>query len=235
MMNNNEIYIWDIKWVDYLDKKATFYTLLSTKEKRRVASYQFEKHRSQFIVTRAILRILISHLLNQGPKEIEFEYTSLGKPMLVNHPYLKFSVSHARHKALYAFGLSYDVGVDVEYQKHLPYHNLVKRYFSIKENQVFNGLPRQAKQEAFFKGWVQKEAIIKATGLGFTLPVNQIEVEFDQHFPGVVSFPSQINSHVNWHLHEVKTDCAYKAVVALSTPCIAIHYQHFTHIPVFTL
>jgi 4'-phosphopantetheinyl transferase len=227
-MKDNEMYVWNIDWRNYIEKKPIFYSLLTLEEKSRAEHYKLDITQNQFIMTRAILRLLISDLINQNPEIIQFEYTDLGKPKLIGTSSLYFNVSHSQYRSLYAFCKYPDIGVDIEYQKDLDFKSIAKRYFSLQENQILNTLmTEEEKKQAFFKGWVQKESIVKAQGLGLTLPLNQIEVELGTNFPGIVKLPSILHNMLKWHLHEIKINKNFKAVVVVRAPCASMHLNIF--------
>ncbi|MFM8274962.1 MAG: 4'-phosphopantetheinyl transferase family protein, partial [Gemmata sp.] len=57
------------------------------------------------------------------------------------------------------------VGVDVERVRYLAdADGLVARYFSPAEGAAYRALPECNRQAAFFRGWTNKEAVIKAAG-----------------------------------------------------------------------
>lgn len=233
-MRNNEIFVWNINWIDYLNQKDIFYPLLSCQEKARVKRYRFERHQNQFIITRAILRILIGELLQQDPNNLIFEYTDLGQPRLACSEELYFSVSYSQHKVLYAFCKHPNIGIDIEYQRDLNIDWIAARYFSNKENQALKLLNPLQKQAAFFRGWTQKEAITKALGLGLNFPFDQIEVALTCDFPRIITLPLQLHHSDYWYFNAIKTNENFKAVVAARTVHIALCCTQFTQINIPT-
>jgi 4'-phosphopantetheinyl transferase len=67
--------------------------------------------------------------------------------------------------------------VDIEHIRDTPeMEQIVERFFSIKENEVFRSLPESRKREAFFNGWTCKEAFVKALGDGLSRPLDEFDV-----------------------------------------------------------
>ncbi|PYT96189.1 MAG: phosphopantetheine-protein transferase, partial [Acidobacteria bacterium] len=94
-----------------------FQSTLAVDERARADRYFFPVDRTRFVITRGVLRELLSRYLGCAPREIQFEYTLLGKPFLRSefvHQPIRFNVSHSHGLALFAFGLGRDLGVDVE-------------------------------------------------------------------------------------------------------------------------
>jgi 4'-phosphopantetheinyl transferase len=69
------------------------------------------------------------------------------------------------------------VGIDLEHVRPMPdAEHLVTRFFSAREQRIFQALPETQKQEAFFNCWTRKEAFLKATGKGLTRPLDTFDV-----------------------------------------------------------
>ena len=87
------------------------------------------------------------------------------------------------------------VGVDVEFIT--PYsQSVARKVFTTVEQ---NWLSCQATDEAFFRLWTGKEAIMKALGLGFHLPPESFEICPDDGMANIVGGQS-------WYLHWLALD-----------------------------
>src|ERR1700689_1397593 len=53
---------------------------MSDDEKERAARFRFEKHRTEFVLTRGWLRMLLGQYLGVAPAELVFVYSPHGKP-----------------------------------------------------------------------------------------------------------------------------------------------------------
>ena len=94
--------------------------------------------------------------------------TDFIKPCLAKENGLCFNLSHSGDYALYAFTQGYDVGIDVEYiNETLELEDMATSVFSIEELSRWRPLPLNKKTHTFFKSWVSKEAILKASGKGW--------------------------------------------------------------------
>ncbi len=144
--------------------------MLAADEIGRAAQYRFGRDRAQFIVTRALLRILLGRYLDTAPSQISLTYGPSGKPELVTsaHPLrLRFNVSRSNDVALYAFALDRQVGIDVErIRSDVAVETVAEHFFSPSEVATLRRLPSSLQAQAFFDGWTRKEAYVKATGRG---------------------------------------------------------------------
>ncbi|MBD1914195.1 MULTISPECIES: 4'-phosphopantetheinyl transferase superfamily protein [unclassified Leptolyngbya] len=150
---------------------------LSADELQRAARFRFERDRDRFITGRGFLRQILGAYLNRPPESLQFDYGKYGKPSLVNASGIQFNLTHSEDWALYAIALI-PVGIDLEAMRPVPQmESIVQRYFSPQEQKTFSALPERDQALAFFRAWTCKEAYLKATGHGLTLPLNQIDVE----------------------------------------------------------
>jgi 4'-phosphopantetheinyl transferase len=90
---------------------------------------------------------------------------------------LHFNLTHSHNVALFAFTLSGEVGIDVEYIR--PSHremDLAERFFSPQEVAALRAFPESSQREMFFRCWTRKEAYIKARGAGLSISLASFTV-----------------------------------------------------------
>ncbi|HRD69452.1 MAG TPA: 4'-phosphopantetheinyl transferase superfamily protein [Legionella sp.] len=150
--------------------------LLNTDERARGDRFYFQKHKRRFTTARATLRIILARYLNTAPERLEFTYNSKGKPFVVNSQKLQFNISHTGDLALLAIGKEYPMGVDIELYSARSYEGIAKTLFSEQELHDFIKAPSSLKPALFFHVWAQKEAFIKASGLGLSYPTKEFNV-----------------------------------------------------------
>nr|WP_241480417.1 4'-phosphopantetheinyl transferase superfamily protein [Legionella norrlandica] len=68
------------------------------------------------------------------------------------------------------------MGVDIEQYSPRPYEGIAKNLFSEQEYQDLKKAPQSLKPALFFHVWAQKEAFIKASGLGLSYPTKEFNV-----------------------------------------------------------
>lgn len=149
---------------------------LNQEETERADRFHFAKHQRRFTLARAGLRSLLATYLQENPQALEFRYGLNGKPEVINQHGLQFNLSHSEDLALLAIGQSYPLGVDLEFFSARPYLGIASHVFSQQEQDILAALPPALQPLAFFNGWAQKEALMKACGLGLQYPTKSIDL-----------------------------------------------------------
>ena len=91
-----------------------------------------------------------------------FEYGEHGKPSLVGRSDIHFSLSHCREAAICVLS-NRPVGVDVESIHR--YNERLARY-TMNDEEMAEILAAESPDLAFTRLWTQKEAVVKAQGVG---------------------------------------------------------------------
>jgi 4'-phosphopantetheinyl transferase len=195
------------------------YEFLSKDEKERADRLKVELKKKQFIISRSVLRKIISTSLNKSHDEIAFHYTDKNKPFIkdkINNKKLEFNVSHSEQCILIAVTLDNSVGVDVEkINANIDFESLSARFFSKKENQYLSNLEDSKKLNAFYNIWTRKEAFIKATGKGIAYGLDNFSVCSDNEFTSKIDIAHKEVLEENWFSFELMSIEQYKT--ALST------------------
>jgi 4'-phosphopantetheinyl transferase len=159
---------------------SAYYGLLSGEEQERALRFRVESSRNDFVLTRGTLRVLLAQYLDMSPQKVRFRYEEHGKPILEGQSDLCFNVSHTGGLALLAFVRQRALGVDVEnLGREVEVERLAERFFSENERQALRHLRGRELHVAFFRCWTRKEAYIKATGNGLSLPLHQFDVSVE--------------------------------------------------------
>jgi 4'-phosphopantetheinyl transferase len=178
MLLDTDIHVWTVDLNLNPQQVGEFDRFLTTQERQRAAKFINPLHGNRWTVARGYLRQILSKYLDLTPAEIVFSYGQQGKPAVEDNS-LQFNLSHSGDRAVYAISAKYPVGIDLEFIHTLPATDLVDRFFSATEQQIFHRLPANLQQAAFFHAWTQKEAYLKACGTGLSTPLDQIEVSID--------------------------------------------------------
>ena len=157
---------------EFISAKA----LLNDEELSRAKRYHFARHQRRFTIARAMMRLIIARYLKVSPTALSFTYNKYGKPQLANSPILQFNLSHSGDLALLAIGNEYPLGIDLELFSGRPYEGIGKHLFSHSEIKALEDASVKMKPLIFFHIWSQKEAFIKACGLGLSYPTQQFDV-----------------------------------------------------------
>lgn len=151
-------------------------SIMDQAEINRADRFYFAKHQRRFLAARTTLRLILAYYANIPASNLVFTYNQYGKPALQDVSFIQFNLSHSADLALLAVGMDVPLGIDLEFFSARPYQGISEQLFSPQENKGFNHLPQALKPLCFFHIWAQKEAFIKACGLGLHYPVQQITV-----------------------------------------------------------
>jgi 4'-phosphopantetheinyl transferase len=198
--------------------EARCYELLSTDEQERAARYRIERPRNDFIETRCTLRVLLARYLGTTPRDLTFEYSEYGKPLLNGACDVRFNVSHTDGLALMAFVKKREIGIDVEKIRPGPdARKLAERFFSVEERRSLENLSGTELQAAFFRCWTRKEAYIKAKGEGLSLPLHQFDVSVAADEPQALLATRPDPSEADrWSVCDLPTSPGYAAALAVA-------------------
>ncbi|MBT8339103.1 MAG: 4'-phosphopantetheinyl transferase superfamily protein [Desulfatitalea sp.] len=220
----NEIHLWfaflnEIKNSSLLSSYAE---LLSEEEKNQWQRFHFDKHRHQYLVTRALVRTTLSRYADVAPTQWRFSKNRYGRPDIMpmpGIPPLRFNLSHTEGMVALAIVLTQDIGVDVENNQREPIPvQLIDRYFSPQEVVDFKALPKSRWRDRFFDYWTLKESFIKARGMGLSLALDQFTfyILSEQQPIGFSVCPEQKVDPVDWQFWLLTPSTQHTAAVAIN-------------------
>lgn len=156
---------------------------LHQQELERAAAFRFAVHRDRFVRGRAMVRKRLAEHFGTAPDSFVFETGERGKPFLPGGE-LHFNLSHSEDRAVLAVSRLPSIGIDIEkFDREVDIDGLGRRCFRDSEFARIALLQGEERRRAFFWTWTAKEARMKATGEGFGLPPQQIEIRFDGEHP----------------------------------------------------
>jgi 4'-phosphopantetheinyl transferase len=191
-------------------------SLLTPDERDRAARYRAGTVREQFILGRGVLRQLLAGCLGCSPHAVPITYILNGKPVLVGSP-LHFNVSHTNGLAVIAIAHQ-RIGVDVERSRIIPdADGLVGRFFSRAEQEAYRRVPADRRSAAFFRGWVCKEAVIKAAGASVQY-LDAFDVELDPvRPPAVLAVRHHALASNGWTVADWEPASGFVAAIAVES------------------
>ena len=146
---------------------------LDPAERARAARFARPGLAARYIAARGRMREILGRWTGTAPRALRFAEGAHGKPALPGGPH--FNLSHSGDLAALAVCASHEVGVDIETRR--PVESAVaERFFSPAERAALSALPAAAWEAGFFNAWTRKEAVIKALGLGLSLPLDCFDV-----------------------------------------------------------
>jgi 4'-phosphopantetheinyl transferase len=212
---DNEVHVWRADLTDATQAEKNWRTLLSVDESERSLRFRFAKDRQNFIAVRALLRRLLASYLDRAPEKLVFVYSPAGKPALYESE-IRFNLSHSGEVALLAFARNREVGIDLELvRRNVEVESIAHRFFSPHEQQELAAIDGDERFQAFFRGWTRKEAYLKATGAGLTLPLSNFDVSLSAGNPDCLLNPKQGQPQAipSWRLCDLTTSGGYVAAL----------------------
>jgi 4'-phosphopantetheinyl transferase len=174
---------------DYL--LSEYRQLLSQDERRREERFYFARDRRRFVVSRALLRTVLSRYAPTPPRDWRFATNRYGRPRIVNHgereQAIGFNLSHTSEVVLLAVSRIAALGVDVEFVRAtVAVCEMANRFFATPERAALRALRPEAQTDRFFEYWTLKESYIKARGMGLSIPLDSFA--FDLEKTGHIEF-----------------------------------------------
>ena len=227
-LSKEHIHVFLLNLNNYDD--ITLYDYLSEDEKERADKLKVKQKRKQFIVSRSVLRKLISNCIDKNYDEIKFYYAEHDKPFIKekhNNKTIKFNISHSEDYILIALTLENRVGIDIEkINKKIDAESLSKRFFSQNEYEYLKSIEINKKLDAFYTIWTKKEAFIKATGKGVAFGLDKFSVTSDKQIISKIDIGNEINSIEEWFCFELMPVDEYKTALVTDVKDVElIFYQ----------
>src|SRR6266852_4786418 len=114
-----EIHLW-LVFYDEIEERLhpAYRELLNAAEKEQEQRFYFERDRRRYLITRALVRTVLSRYVPIAPKEWSFSANAYGRPEVVNaqarDEYLSFNISHTHSLIVLGVSARRALGVDVE-------------------------------------------------------------------------------------------------------------------------
>lgn len=209
---------------------------LSAEERARAAAFHFVRDREHYVAARGTLRELLGGYLGCAPASVRFANGAQGKPRLADPsardadedsaPDVRFNVSHSHGRALIAVTRGVEIGVDLEQIRvSVDAEGIVASHFSPAERAAWAALPQAVRHEAFFHGWVRKEAYVKARGEGFSRAPSLYTVELASGAAGALLADEQeLAAPLAWTVRAIRAPVGFTAALAYAGPLRSVRW-----------
>ncbi|HEY6924790.1 MAG TPA: 4'-phosphopantetheinyl transferase superfamily protein [Steroidobacteraceae bacterium] len=157
-------------------------SLLSESERQQELRFHFARDRRRYLVTRALVRTVLSRYADIAPREWTFAVNDYGRPRIANTAAaageVAFNVSHTDGLIILAVARGHEIGVDVENTSvRAACIDIADRFFAPAEVSALHALPEARQQDRFFEYWTLKESYIKARSMGLSIPLDHFSFD----------------------------------------------------------
>lgn len=221
-IEETQIHLWQLEQADFdlSELESRCLPWLSEQQLTRYRRLQFERHRKQLLLGRALIRVVLSNYDGAiAPADWRFTQNEYGKPAISaqqNGASLYFNLSHSADRAVLAVARFPDIGIDIEYsRKPRRVGAIAQRYFAAQELAELLALPEQQQLERFYDLWTLKEAYIKACGMGLAIPLQHFSYSFLGDDGLGIAFDAQRDDEAGpWQLWQFDAGTDYKLAMA---------------------
>ena len=184
-ITQTEIHLWLAFYHEITDERllSDYRALLNHDEKEQQSRFYFARDRLRYLVTRALVRTVLSRYALIDPREWVFSTNAYGRPEIANaqvrEEYLSFNISHTHSLIILGVTRRRALGVDVENCRTREGSiDIADRFFAPTEVTALAGVPPHQQQYRFFEYWTFKESYIKARGMGLSLPLDKFSFHY---------------------------------------------------------
>ena len=184
-LTSADIHIWLASYDEIVDERlhASYRRLLNLAEKEQEPRFYFARDRRRYLVTRALVRTVLSRYMAVDPEDWIFSTNAYGRPEIANPQVIdagfSFNISHTHSLIVLGVTKHRALGVDVEnVLAREAAIEVANRYFAPPEVAALHAAPRQEQQYRFFEYWTFKESYIKARGMGLSLPLDKFSFHY---------------------------------------------------------
>jgi 4'-phosphopantetheinyl transferase len=218
----HEVHLWCAPVPPQIDPAlwARYEALLNDEERARLWRFHFDKDRRRFLVTRALVRTVLSRHAGIAPAAWQFAPNAHGRPAIANPEpeaqRLCFNLTHSNTLVVLGLTAGREIGIDTESTDRDAPLEVADRYFSERESQALRALPPDDQPARFWDLWTFKESYIKARGMGLALPLDGFSYRFDA--PGHVDIgfePKITDDPARWALWQFRPDATHLLAVCL--------------------
>jgi 4'-phosphopantetheinyl transferase len=207
-----DIHLWLSFYNEITDKGLLghYRELLVAEEKEQEQRFHFSRDRHRYLVTRAMVRTVLSRYTLTDPASWLFSVGAYGRPEIANvesrSETPSFNISHTQGLIVLGVAKRRAIGVDVEnvLEREVSI-DIADQFFSREEVAALAQVPTHQKKYRFFEYWTFKEAYIKARGMGLSLPLDKFSFRYPQEATvDIAIHPELEDASSRWQLWQFK-------------------------------
>lgn len=226
-LSASEIHLWFAFYneINHEPLLSAYRDLLNEAEKEQEPRFYFARDRRRYLVTRALVRTVLSRYAPIQPKEWIFSANAYGRPEIVNvqakNECWSFNISHTH--SLIVLGMTRDraLGVDVEnFSARHAAIEIADHYFAPFEVAALSATQPLQQQYRFFEYWTFKESYIKARGMGLSLPLDKFNFHYpDDHSVEIGIAPELADDPGRWQFWQLQPRPGYLVAICAERIC----------------
>jgi 4'-phosphopantetheinyl transferase len=140
--------------------------------------------RHDYLATRALCRLALSHSTGVDPATWVFTAGKFGKPAIARPPAfrpVRFNLSHTDGLIVCAVSRAGEIGIDVEEtSREVDIAQISRHFFSADEQGHLSTLSAKERKRRFFQLWVLKEAYLKGRGIGLSKALDEVSIQWER-------------------------------------------------------
>jgi 4'-phosphopantetheinyl transferase len=216
-----EIHVWLAFEALITDERlhAAYRQLLDAAERAQEPRFYFARDRRRYLITRALVRTVLSRYVPIGPRDWVFSTNAYGRPEIANAEAagagLSFNISHTPGLVVLAVATRRALGVDVEDvdAREAPL-DIADRFFAAEEVSALAAAPPSHRQYRFFEYWTFKESYIKARGMGLSLPLDRFSFHYaDDRAVEIAIRPELADDPARWQFWQFRPRPEYLVAI----------------------
>lgn len=223
-LNDCQVDLWCVHSEHIVDARLfdEYRQRLPKEEVSRADRFVLERSRQESLITRMLVRTVLSHYTGHDIGAWRFARGAHGKPSVAwpaGVP-LEFNLSHADGLVVCAVTGGCEVGVDAENLNRKTDHlALARRYFAPAEAAAIEHAPPKSQAALFLRFWTLKEAFIKARGLGLSIPLAHVAFSLADDRPPTICFGERIHCRPeDWQFAELLITASHQVALSARIP-----------------
>ena len=180
------IHIW-CAFFDEIDDPgllAEYGRLLSPDERDQWPRFVFPSDRRRYVVTRALVRTVLSRYADVAPAAWTFDADRFGRPRITNDHAaardIAFNITHTNSLIALAVTGGPAIGIDTERVRAFDtLFELAEQSLTPEEVAALRSCPADLQPRRFLEYWTLKESYLKARSVGLSVPLEHVAFRFD--------------------------------------------------------
>lgn len=223
-----EIHLW-FAFYDEINEEpllSAYRDLLDDVEKAQETRFYFARDRRRYLVTRALVRTVLSRYAAVQPQKWAFSANAYGRPEIANAQArdlcLSFNISHTHSLIVLGVTKGRALGVDVEnFCARAAAIEVADHYFAPQEVKSLADVPRPQQQYRFFEYWTFKESYIKARGMGLSLPLDKFSFRYPDGQAVEIAIDAELaDDPRRWQFWQLQPRPEYLVAVCAERTCL---------------